>query len=40
MKVMFICTSNTCRSPMAHKMFEQMLDVEVYSCGIFAETRR
>lgn len=41
-KIMFICTGNICRSAMAHKMLEKEArenhkDVEVYSCGIFAE---
>lgn len=42
MKVMFICTGNICRSAMAEGMFrkmtENMNDIEVYSCGIYAET--
>lgn len=42
MKVMFICTGNICRSAMAHAMLEKKAkqenkDIEVYSCGIFAE---
>lgn len=42
MKVMFICTGNICRSAMAHKMLEKKSkeenkDIEVYSCGVFAE---
>ncbi len=42
MKIMFICTGNICRSAMAHKMLEkkakeQNKDVEVYSCGIWAQ---
>lgn len=43
MKIMFICTGNICRSAMAHKLMEKKIkdnnikDVEVYSCGIFAE---
>lgn len=43
MKIMFICTGNICRSAMAHKLMEKKLvdnnikNVEVYSCGIFAE---
>lgn len=42
MKVMFICTGNICRSAMAHKMLEKKAkeenkDIEVYSCGVFAE---
>lgn len=40
---MFICTGNICRSAMAHKLLEKKLkdnnitNVEVYSCGVFAE---
>lgn len=43
MKIMFVCTGNICRSAMAHRMLEQRLqelgknDLEVYSCGIYAE---
>ena len=42
MKIMFICTGNICRSAMAHAMLQKMAkeqnkDVQVYSCGIFAE---
>ncbi len=42
MKIMFICTGNICRSAMAHKMLEKRVkeenkDIEVYSCGVFAE---
>lgn len=42
MKIMFICTGNICRSAMAHKMLEKKAkeenkDIEVYSCGVFAE---
>lgn len=42
MKIMFICTGNICRSAMAHAMLQKMVkeqnkDVQVYSCGIFAE---
>lgn len=43
MKIMFICTGNICRSAMAHRLLEKKLeeignkDVEVYSCGVFAE---
>lgn len=41
-KIMFVCTGNICRSAMAHKMMEKMIeetekDIEVYSCGTFAE---
>ena len=44
MKIMFICTGNICRSAMAHRLLEKKLkeqnrkDIEVYSCGIYAET--
>ena len=40
---MYICTGNICRSAMAHKLLEKKLkdnnisNVEVYSCGVFAE---
>ena len=42
MKVMFICTGNICRSAMAHWMLkkkakEENKDIEVYSCGVYAE---
>lgn len=42
MNIMFICTGNICRSAMAHAMLEKKIkeinkDIEVYSCGIFAE---
>jgi protein-tyrosine phosphatase len=45
MKIMFVCTGNICRSAMAHKMLEKkikenkLLNIEVYSCGVFAEQR-
>ena len=42
MKIMFICTGNICRSAMAHYMLskkakEQNKNIEVYSCGIWAQ---
>lgn len=42
MKLMFICTGNICRSAMAHVMLEKRAeeenkDVQVYSCGVYAE---
>ena len=43
MKIMFICTGNICRSAMAHRLLEKRLkdinntEIEVYSCGIYAE---
>ena len=42
MKIMFICTGNICRSAMAHLMLlkkaqEQNKNIEVYSCGVWAE---
>lgn len=43
MKIMFICTGNICRSAMAEGIMKKMiketnLDVQVYSCGIYAQT--
>ena len=44
MKVMFVCTGNTCRSAMAKYLFEKIIkennkeNIEVYSCGIYAQT--
>lgn len=43
MKIMFICTGNICRSAMAEGMMkklvqEEKIEVEIYSCGIYAET--
>ena len=42
MKIMFICTGNICRSAMAHAMLskkvkEENKNIEVYSCGLYAE---
>ena len=42
MNVLFVCTGNTCRSPMAAALFnkiatEKSLDVRIESAGIFAE---
>ena len=42
MKIMFICTGNICRSAMAEAMMKKMAkenqkNVEIYSCGIFAD---
>lgn len=43
MKIMFVCTGNICRSAMAHWLMVKKLndldrkDVEVYSCGIYAQ---
>lgn len=43
MKIMFICTGNICRSAMAEGMMkkkieDRKIEVDVYSCGIYAET--
>ena len=43
MKIMFVCTGNTCRSPMAHAFMLDLLakhnidDVEVDSAGLYCE---
>lgn len=41
MKILFVCTGNTCRSPMAEGIMSEMaanngLDIQVKSAGIFA----
>lgn len=43
MKIMFICTGNTCRSAMAYGLAKKIvdtkkLDIEIYSAGIYAAT--
>lgn len=42
MRILFVCTGNTCRSPMAEAILKDIgdkkaLDIEVYSAGIFAQ---
>ena len=43
MKIIFVCTGKTCRSPMAQGLFKKMLDdnniknVEVISAGLYAD---
>ncbi|WP_047150775.1 low molecular weight protein arginine phosphatase [Aneurinibacillus tyrosinisolvens] len=41
MRILFVCTGNTCRSPMAEKLLRKMaaeneMDIQVQSAGIFA----
>lgn len=44
MNIMFVCTGNICRSAMAHWMLMKKIqeknikDINVYSCGIYAQT--
>lgn len=44
MKIMFICTGNICRSAMAEWLLKKKVkdlgldNIEVYSCGVYAET--
>ncbi|KYG28565.1 low molecular weight protein arginine phosphatase [Priestia endophytica] len=35
-RVLFVCTGNTCRSPMASALLKERKDFEVQSAGIFA----
>ncbi|NLJ97706.1 MAG: low molecular weight protein arginine phosphatase [Tissierellia bacterium] len=42
MNILFVCTGNTCRSPMAAALLEEMarkegMDIKVKSAGIFAQ---
>lgn len=40
MKILFICTGNTCRSPMAEGIFKKLTrdipEIEIYSAGLIA----
>ena len=44
MKILFVCTGNTCRSPMAQAIAEDYIkkhnikNIEISSCGIYPET--
>lgn len=42
MNILFVCTANTCRSPMASVIMEQLaiengLDIRIESCGLFTQ---
>lgn len=42
MNILFVCTGNTCRSPMAAALLQEMakkegMDIEIKSAGIFAQ---
>ncbi len=36
MRILFVCTGNTCRSPMAKAIFKNKTDHEVQSAGVYA----